>query len=111
MGDSYRCLLRGRIDGEPERLRHIKKFLGGDARKCVESNFIINTKEAYHQARDTLKQRYGNRHNSNLRNGSQSNRKMAILREFSDYLHQQQAAMKTMSELRNWMITAKTREW
>ncbi|XP_067948721.1 uncharacterized protein [Watersipora subatra] len=48
------------INGK-ERLRHLKRFVGGEAKKCINGHFVTNTNEAYLDARAMLKERYGNK--------------------------------------------------
>lgn len=42
------------------KLCNLKKYIGGDARKCVESHLSTNTAAFYDEARSILKERYAN---------------------------------------------------
>ena len=44
-----------------EALRHLKKFVSEEAKRCIEGHFLTNTSAAYMEARKTLKERYGNK--------------------------------------------------
>lgn len=107
------------------RLRHLKRFLSGDARKCVEGYFVTNTNDAYLAVRETLKNRYGNKQGI-----SRSFRKKLAdwpkihprngqaLREFSDFLGHLRSAMISNRSLRilndceeNEKIVDKVPDW
>ncbi|XP_067931116.1 uncharacterized protein [Watersipora subatra] len=48
------------INGK-ERFRRLKRFVGGEAKKCINGHFVTDTNEAYLDARAMLKERYGNK--------------------------------------------------
>lgn len=52
-------LRNARIEGA-ERLRHLKKCVTGEARRCVEEQLAINTTKAYLATKAMLEERYGN---------------------------------------------------
>ena len=90
-----------------DRLRHLKKFVAGDARKSIEGLFPTATNEAYEHARAKLKERYGNRHTVsksfrkkldewpklNARDGKG-------LQDFGDFLSHVCSAMVSMASLK-----------
>ena len=60
--DMNNYLKAERVEGR-ERLQFLKKYVSGEARKCGEGHFTINTNEAYIAASTTLKERFGNQRN------------------------------------------------
>ena len=89
-----------------ERLRHLKRFVTGEARRCIEGHFVTNTDEAYLAARGILKERYGNQHNiargfrKRLDEWPQIHpRNSKALTEFSDFLCHLKSAMSSISAL------------
>ena len=107
------------------RLRHLKKYLGGEARKCVESHLSSNTTASYDDARNLLKDRYGNEF-AITRNFLKKLSDWPIirtkdykgLREYSDFLAYLRSAKKSMgqlsildSPLENEKMAAKLPEW
>ena len=89
-----------------ERLRHLKKYAAGEARKCIEGYLSTNTNQAYLDARNTLKERYGNERQivrnfrTKLANWSKVSAKDAKgLLEYSDFLGHLQSAMKSFRKL------------
>lgn len=113
-----------RVTGS-HRLRHLKKFIHGEARKCVESHLAVNTDEAYQEARSLLSERYGNEQAITRSFHKKLNEWPPIkpkdakgLREYSDFLCYLQSAMKTQKELgildnciENERMAAKLPDW
>lgn len=107
------------------RLRYLKKFIAGDARKCIESYFITNTNAAYLSARATLKERYGNEYTiaRTFRKKLEDwppvkPRDASGLREFSDYLCYLLSTMQSTRQLsilddciENERMVAKVPDW
>ena len=42
-----------------EKIHYLKRYLGGDAKSCVEGMFLFNTEAAYVKARELLQKRFG----------------------------------------------------
>ena len=107
------------------RMRHMKRFVDGEARKSIESHLAINTETAYEEARAVLKERYGNEHaiarnfHKKLNDWPQIKPRDAKgLQEFSDYLCYLQTAMSSMPQLdilnnciENERMAAKLPDW
>jgi hypothetical protein len=89
-----------------EPLRYLKKFVGGDAKECIEACFSTNTRDAYEQARRQLRERFGKKHSVaramrarldewpgiKPRDGKQ-------LQKYADFLNQVHQAMKSVADL------------
>ena len=43
-----------------EKIHYLKRYLGSDAKSCVEGMFLFNTEAAYTKARNLLEKRFGN---------------------------------------------------
>lgn len=89
------------------RLRHLKKYLQGDAKTCIEGHFSTNTNEAYLAARATLKERYGNEQNiaRRFREKLDNWPKLApkdgkAIREYSDFLGHLESARSRFKTLK-----------
>lgn len=89
-----------------EPLRHMKRFLAGEARKSVNGYFTVNTKEAYHHAREHLRKRYGDKLNvakefrRQLTNWPKIPPKDGkAMEKFSDFLEHCRSAMIVIPEL------------
>ena len=89
-----------------ERLRHLKRYVAGDAKKCINGHFVTNTNESYMEARATLKDRYGNKQNITRtfrKKLSEWPRIQArdgkALQEFGDFLSHINSGMKSSPEL------------
>ncbi|XP_067927966.1 uncharacterized protein [Watersipora subatra] len=107
------------------KMRHMKKFIDGEARRSIEAHLATNTETAYEEARTILKERYGNEHtiarnfHKRLSEWPQIRPKDPTgLREFSDYLCYLQTAMKSMPQLgilnnciENERMTTKLPDW
>jgi len=107
------------------RLRHLKKYVDGEARKCIESHLTINVDASYDEARTILKERYGNQQviTRNFRKRLSEwpqikPRDAKALREYSDYLCYLQSAMKYVGNLNilndcieNEKMAAKLPDW
>lgn len=90
-----------------DSLRHLKKFVSGEAKRAIEGFFILASESAYVQARQLLKERYGNRHEicrsfrSKLDKWPKiSTRCGKELRDFGDFLAHISGAMISIPELR-----------
>ncbi|XP_067949833.1 uncharacterized protein [Watersipora subatra] len=94
-----------RIDGV-ERLRYLKKFTGGEAKKAIEGHFMSNTEHAYAAARQLLKERYGNEHilarsfRDQLSKWPSVSDDGKTLLEFSDFLGHLLSAQSSVHSLR-----------
>ena len=120
--DTY--LRTERIKGH-ERLRHLKKFINGEARKCIEGYFTTNTDDAYLAARAALKDCYGNEQTiaRTFRRKLDAwpkvpPRDWKALTEFSDFLCHLNSAMVTIKPLKvlndcveNEKILEKVSDW
>ena len=108
-----------------DRLRHLKKYVTGEARKAIEGFFLLSTDVSYRQARKMLKDRYGNKQEvarsfrAKLEHWPRvSNKDGKELRDFGDFLSHIHGAMVTIPSLRilddcneNAKLTRKLPEW
>ncbi|XP_067933081.1 uncharacterized protein [Watersipora subatra] len=93
------------IEGS-DRLRHLKKYVKAEARKCIDGYFLVATADAYELAREKLRERYGNQQ-SISRSFRQrlaewpriSARDGQGLRELGDFLCHIRSAMSTIPSL------------
>ncbi|XP_028277083.1 uncharacterized protein LOC114445917 [Parambassis ranga] len=83
-----------------EKVYYLRKYVGGSARKAIESYFLLSTDEAYHSAWEVLEERYGSpfviakAFRDKLNSWPKIGPKESIeLREFSDFLRACEAAM------------------
>ena len=90
-----------------ERLRHIKSFISGEARKCIEGYLTTKTDDVYLAARATLKKRCGNEKTTarSFRRNLEAwlnvpPRDWKALSEFSDFLCHWNNAMVTIKPLK-----------
>nr|XP_021329350.1 uncharacterized protein LOC110439121 [Danio rerio] len=108
-----------------EKIYYLRKYVGGPARRAVESYFLLGTDEAYYAAWDTLEERYGgsfviakafrDKLNSWPKIGTKDS---SELREFSDFLRGCEAAMLQIKNLdvlndcsENQKILSKLPDW
>lgn len=108
-----------------DRLRHLKKYVSGEALRCIQGHFHTNTVDAYRRARETLTERFGDK-----REITKSFRKKMAdwpsvkdkdgrsLRDFGDFLSHVSAAMKSLPGLKvindeqeNQKLCEKLPEW
>ena len=107
------------------KLRMLKKYVSGKAKKCISGFLLHNTMESYSDARRYLKERYG----KNINLARQFKKELfdwpkipqkdgEALRDFADYLVHCRSAMKTIKELRtldepehNESLVEKLPEW
>nr|XP_054599707.1 uncharacterized protein LOC129164253 [Nothobranchius furzeri] len=83
-----------------EKIYYLRKYVGGPARKAVESYFLLGTERAYYSAWNILEERYGSSFvitkafRDKLTSWPRIGNKDSIeLREFSDFLRGCEAAM------------------
>ncbi|KAI2665797.1 Phosphatidylserine decarboxylase proenzyme [Labeo rohita] len=108
-----------------EKIYYLRKYVGGPARRAVESYFLLGTDAAYYAAWDTLEERYGgsfliakafrDKLTSWPKTGTKDS---AELREFSDFLRGCEAAMLQIKSLdvlnvcsENQKILSKLPDW
>ena len=108
-----------------ERLYHLKKYLAGEAKETVEGYLLLGTVDAYTEAKQTLKDRYGDSSavatafRSKLESWTKINaRDGPALRRYADFLRQCETAMSTNESLKvlddmheNRKMTTKLPEW
>ena len=56
---AFDTLISTRAIPDEERLHYLKKYLGGDAKSCVEDYFLLVTPNAYEDACKLLDSRFG----------------------------------------------------
>ena len=90
----------------PDRLRHLKKFVEGEAKKCLAGYFSVSTDESYLAARSKLTERYGNKQaigrSFRLRLAQWpkiSGKDGKAVQEFGDFLDHVRSAMSAMPAL------------
>lgn len=103
---SFETLISSRGVPEEERLHYLKRYLGGEAKSCVECYLGLGTKDAFVSAFKSLDQRYGNpfivseAYRDKLYDWPKIQGKdHQGLRKFVDYLRQLQVVMTTLSSL------------
>ncbi|KAJ8342594.1 hypothetical protein SKAU_G00325220 [Synaphobranchus kaupii] len=89
-----------------EKVYYLRKYVGGLAKKAIESYFLLGTDAAYHSAWDILEERYGSSFviakafRDKLTSWPKIGPKDSVeLREFSDFLRGCQAAMSQIKSL------------
>lgn len=89
-----------------EKVYYLRKYVGGPAKKAIESYFLIGTDTAYHSAWDVLEERYGSSFviakafRDKLTSWPRIGPKDSVeLREFSDFLRGCEAAMSQIKTL------------
>ena len=108
-----------------EKIYYLRNYVGGPARKAVESYFLLETDMAYHTACNTLVERYGSsfviakafrdKLSLRLKIGMKDS---SELREFSDLLRGCEAAMSQIKSLevlnncsKNQRMLSKLPDW
>jgi hypothetical protein len=122
---SFEMLIESKDIPAPERLHYLSRYLSGPAKEYIESFIILQTEEAYAEAKNLLDNRYGNQ----FEVANAFRRKLdswprippkdgAALRKFADFLQQCDTAMESMSMLRvlddvqeNQKILKKLPDW
>ncbi len=108
-----------------EKIYYLRKYVGGPARRAVESYFLLGTEAVYYAAWDTLEERYGSSFviakafRDKLTSWPKIGTKdSAELREFSDFLRSCEAAMLQIKSLKvlndcseNQKILSKLPDW
>ena len=90
-----------------DRLYYLGKYTSGEAKMCIRSLLSLNTVEAYVKAKKLLADRYGNKLILANTYRERIERWPTVktgdgkaLRDFSDFLHQCETAMSTLSHLK-----------
>ena len=103
---SFTTLVEQHAVRQEDRMHYLNRYLSGKALKCVQGYMLLDSGDAYNDAKKLLEERFGNPFV--LANASRSKRdKWHVihgtnhegLREFSDYLRQCRAAMKSIPSL------------
>ncbi|KAK6169143.1 hypothetical protein SNE40_020252 [Patella caerulea] len=58
---SFCALIENKDIPVAEQMYYLKKYLGGAARECVESYFLLDSSDAFQQAKELLDNRFGNK--------------------------------------------------
>ena len=103
---SFTALVERRSVRQEDRLHYLKKYLGGEALEAVEGFLLLDSPDAYQDAKELLQQRYGdsftlaNAYRDKLEAWPkiQGNDPKA-LRRYSDFLRQCLAAKESISSL------------
>ena len=105
---AFDTLMANKSIPECERLHYLSKYLGGDAKSCVEGYFLLATPNAYEEARKLLSARYGHSFSIGKAFWDKLNKWPRIhykdaagLRKFADFLHQCVAGMEFIPSLRS----------
>ena len=104
---SFEVLISSRSVPEAERIHYLKRYLGGDAKSCVECYLSMGTAEAFVAAFKNLDQRYGNpfvvgeSYRDKLQDWPKIQNKDAQgLRSFVDFLRQLEVGMMSLPSLK-----------
>lgn len=122
---SFQTLIDRKTIPVNEKIYYLRKYVGGPARRAVESYFLLGTEAAYYAAWDTLEERYGSSFviakafRDKLTSWPKIGTKdSAALREFSDFLRGCEAAMLQIKSLEvlndcreNQKILSKLPDW
>ena len=122
---AFKTLIENKGIPHAERLYYLQKYLAGEARETVKGYLLLNTADAYNQAKETLENRYGNpfaiasAYRNTLDGWSKiPSRDGPALRKYGDYLRQCQTAMidneglKILDDINeNRKMIAKLPEW
>lgn len=94
------------IEKPTEKMRYLKKYIGGNAREVISGQLFFQTEDAYLHARKRLRERFGNQFNiaRTMREKLNGWPKINVgdsmgLRKFSDYLDHCSSGMRSISEL------------
>lgn len=103
---SFQMLIERKNIPVSEKIYYLRKYIGGPARKAVESYFLLGTDTAYHAAWNTLEERYGSPfmiakafRDKLLLWPKIGTKDSAELREFADFLRGCEAAMFQIKSL------------
>ncbi len=122
---SFQTLIDRKTIPVNEKIYYLRKYVGGPARRAVESYFLLGTEAAYYAAWDTLEERYGSSFviakafRDKLTSWPKIGTKdSAELQEFSDFLRGCEAAMLQIKSLEvlndcseNQKILSKLPDW
>ncbi len=103
---SFKALICHQNISDIEKMYYLKKFVGGDAKECIEGCFLINSNDAFQEAFATLDERFGDAYSiaSAFRDKLDSWPRIVGndgkgLQKFADYLQQCKFAMQTIDSL------------
>ena len=103
---AFDTLISTRAIPDEERLHYLKKYLGGDAKSCVEGYFLLVTPNAYEDACKLLDSRFGDSYMlaKAFRDKLEKWPKVAprdspALRKFVDFLKQCETGMQSIPSL------------
>ena len=103
---AFDTLISTRAIPDEERLHYLKKYLGGDAKSCVEGYFLLVTPNAYEDACKLLDSRFGDSYTlaKAFRDKLEKWLKVAprdspALRKFVDFLKQCETGMQSITSL------------
>ncbi len=122
---SFQTLIDRKTIPVNEKIYYLRKYVGGPARRAVESYFLLGTEAAYYASWDTLEERYGSSFviakafRDKLTSWPKIGTKdSAELQEFSDFLRGCEAAMLQIKSLEvlndcseNQKILSKLPDW
>ncbi len=99
---AFEILIESRGIPPAERIYYLKKYLGGSARESVEGFLLLNSDQAYDEAKALLDRRFGNQFVVANAWPKVDGRDGPALRRLSDYLGQCLVAMRTINSLSVW---------
>ncbi|XP_034088632.1 uncharacterized protein LOC117557059 [Gymnodraco acuticeps] len=122
---SFRTLVDRKNIPAEEKIYYLRKYVGGPAKKAIESYFLLGTESAYHAAWTILEERYGNpfliakAFRDKLDAWPKISSKDSVeLQELSDFLRSCEAAMSQIKGLEvlndcneNQRMLAKLPDW
>ncbi len=104
---SFETLVASRAIPPDERLHYLKKYLGGEAKSCIEGFFFLATPDAYDAAWNLLDKRFGSSFSVAKAFHSKLDQWPRIpyrdgkgLQKFVDFLRQCETAMQTIPSMR-----------
>ncbi|KAG1935726.1 hypothetical protein F2P79_019030 [Pimephales promelas] len=122
---SFQTLIDRKNIPTEEKIYYLRKYVGGPAKKAIESYFLLGSESAYHAAWRILEERYGNpfliakAFRDKLEGWPKISSKCSIeLQEFVDFLRSCEAAMTQITGLNvlndcneNQKLLAKLPDW
>ena len=105
--NSFKALITSRSIPKEERVYYLRKYVGGEAKMCIEGFLTLCTPDSFDEAFKLLEKRFGydfvvaNAYRQKLRKWPKIyNDDHAALRKFSDYLHQVEVAKRSLHCMR-----------
>ena len=121
---AFEILVENKNIPAAEKIHYLKRYVGGEARECIDGNFLFSTENSFIDAKRILEERYGNpfvlenAFRAKLENWPKIGRDGKAMRRFADFLQQCLTAANAIPSLsvlddvrENQKMQAKLPDW